>query len=204
MFISFEGLDHSGKTTQARLLVERLEKQGRNVLFLREPGGTRISEKIRDLLLDRANLELTQMTELFLFSAARTQLVHQIIIPALRSGTIVICDRFFDSTTAYQGYGRRLNLDDVKAINRIATGGTTPDLTVLVDVETDEIFRRRLAAGIAADRMESATKEFFDSVRAGYRALVQSEPGRFVCVDGMRAVETIHEDVWRCVQSRLR
>ncbi len=203
MFISFEGLDHSGKTTQAKLLVARLEKTGKSVLFLREPGGTRISEKIRDLLLDREHLELTQVTELFLFSAARTQLVQQVINPALRSGQIVICDRFADSTTAYQGYGRGLQLEDVKAVNRIATGGTTPDMTVLVDVETEEIFRRRAAAGISADRMEAASREFFEKIRSGYHALAAAEPGRYFLVNGMRPVDEIHDEVWRFVQSRI-
>jgi dTMP kinase len=203
MFISFEGLDHSGKTTQAKLLVDRLEGEGRKVLFLREPGGTRISEKIRDLLLDRQHLELTQLTELFLFSAARAQLVRQVIVPALRSGTIVVCDRFADSTTTYQGYGRGLPLNDVNAINRIATAGTTPDITVLVDVETEEIFRRRSAAGISADRMEAGSREFFDTIRSAYRSLALSESGRFFVVDGMRPVNVIHNDVWHLIETRL-
>jgi dTMP kinase len=204
MFITFEGLDCSGKTTQAKLLVDRLQSIGKDVVFLREPGGTTISEKIRDILLDKEHFDLTQGAELFLFSAARTQLVHHVIRPAIQSGKAVVCDRFFDSTTAYQGYGRRLNLEDVRAINRLATFGTTPDLTVLVEIGTDEMFRRRIAAGLTADRMESAGREFFDRIRNGYRAIVESEPNRFVVIDGMRSVQDIHDDLWRIVQSRFK
>lgn len=203
MFITFEGLDYSGKTTQAKLLVKRLQSEGHTVIFLREPGGTPISEKIRTILLDRQHLELTQRAELFLFSAARSQLVTQVIAPALAAGSIVVCDRFADSTTAYQGYGRGLPLDDVLTLNRIATAGTTPDLTVLVDVDTEEIFRRQAIAGVAADRMESAGRQFFESIRSGYRSLAQSEPRRFVLINGMRPVPTIHDDIWRTVQTRL-
>src|SRR5260221_8843037 len=115
MFITFEGLDGSGKTTQAALLVERLQAGGSDVVFLREPGGTVVSEKIRDILLDKQHLELSEKAELFLFSAARNQLVGQVICSSLRAGKAVVCDRFYDSTTAYQGYGRGLNLDEVKA-----------------------------------------------------------------------------------------
>src|ERR1051326_8607013 len=143
MFITFEGLDYSGKTTQASLLVERLKKLGHDVVFLREPGGTALSEKIRLILLDRKHIEITQKTELFLFSAARSQLVNDVIAPSLRAGKTVVCDRYADSTTAYQGYGRGLDLDEVKTINRIATAGTRPTVTVLVDVDASEIRRRR-------------------------------------------------------------
>jgi dTMP kinase len=201
MFITFEGIDCSGKTTQAKLVVERFTREGRNVLFLREPGGTPISEKIRELLLDRGHPELTQKAELFLFSAARTQLVAQVIAPALRSGHVVVCDRFYDSTTAYQGYGRGLDLQDVRHINGVAVAGTTPDLTLFIDIETDEIFRRQKDAGISADRMESAGSAFFEAVRRGYLAIARAEPGRFVVVDGMRPVQEIHTDIMRIIAS---
>jgi dTMP kinase len=203
MFITFEGLDRSGKTTQAKLLVGRLKDMHREVLFLREPGGTHLSEKIRDILLDKGHSEMSQTAELFLFSAARSQLVRQIITPALASGVIVICDRFADSTTAYQGYGRSLPLEDVRAINRIAIAGTTPDITVLVDIEPDESFRRQEAAGTVADRMESAGKDFFNAVRSGYLSLSRAEPQRIVVVDGMRPVHVIHEEIWSRIQPRL-
>jgi dTMP kinase len=203
MLITFEGTDYSGKSTQARMLVEWLEGEKRSVLFLREPGGTLISENIRRVLLDRKHLELTEIAELFLFSAARTQLISQVIRPALREGKIVLCDRFYDSTTAYQGYGRGLALADVKHINRIATSGVVPDLTLLVDVTAEEAARRREAAGQPADRMESAGREFFERVHAGYLAIAREEPARWVIIDGMRPVDAIQADIRTAVASRL-
>ncbi|MBI1805545.1 MAG: dTMP kinase [Ignavibacteria bacterium] len=203
MFITFEGIDYSGKSTQANLLVECLKQRGCDVLFLREPGGTAISEKIREILLDRHNLAITQKTELFLFSAARTQLVTEVIQPALKSGRVVVCDRFYDSTSAYQGYGRGLVPDDVRTINRIAASGTTPDLTLFINVDVDEVFRRWRSSGLSADRMESSGRRFFEDVRTGYQELAKSEPKRFITIDGMRPVETIHAEIWRIVQTRI-
>ena len=203
MFITFEGIDCSGKTTQAKLLVDRLKQVGKEVVFLREPGGTKISEKIRELLLDKRHLEMNQKAELFLFSAARTQLVSEVILPALGRNAIVICDRFHDSTTAYQGHGRGLRLPDVKAINMIATSGTIPDLTMLVDIEVDEIARRRRIAGLAEDRMESGGRTFFEHVRQGYLTIAQEEPKRFITINGMRPIQEIHEEIWNAVQQRL-
>lgn len=203
MFITFEGIDCSGKTTQARLLVERLKSLGREVVFLREPGGTAVSEFVRTLLLDRTHPELTQRAELFLFSAARTQLVTEVIRPALDAGRDVVCDRFYDSTTAYQGYGRGLDLAEVRAINRIAVCGTTPDLTLFVDVSVEEVERRKAAAGLTADRMESAGNDFFGKVRRGYRQLAIAEPDRVVVIDGSRSIDEIRESIWRIVQTKL-
>jgi dTMP kinase len=203
MLITFEGTDCSGKSTQARMLLEWLEEQKREVLFLREPGGTAISENIRELLLDAKHPELTRSAEILLFSAARAQLVSQVIRPALEKGTIVLCDRFYDSTTAYQGYGRGLPLEDVTLLNRLATTGLVPDLTVLVDVTLDEAARRREAAGQPADRMESAGRAFFERVRAGYHAMAHQEPTRWVVLDGMRPVEAIQSDIRAEVTLRL-
>ncbi len=203
MFITFEGIDYSGKTTQATLLVDMLKAQGRPVLFLREPGGTPISEKIREILLDREHGAMTRTAELFLFSAARTQLVHEVIRPALREGTIVVCDRFFDSTTAYQGHGRDLALADVETINRLAVGGTIPDLTVLVDVEPAEIMKRLKSSGASADRMESGGMEFFERVRRGYRSLAAADQKRFIVINGMRPVDVVRDDIWNRIQSTI-
>jgi dTMP kinase len=200
MFITFEGIDYSGKTTQAELLVNRLRAAGTEVLFLREPGGTLVSEKIREILLDRRHLEMTDRAEIFLFSAARAQLVEQVICPALRAGRTVVCDRFDDSTTAYQGYGRGLNLADVTTINRFATAGTRPDLTILVDVDVDEVVRRRVVAGMSADRMESLGRQFFETVRHAYMAIARAEPERFIILNGMRPIEEIHQEIWIAVQ----
>jgi dTMP kinase len=203
MLITFEGIDYSGKTTQANLLVERLKESGRDVLFLREPGGTPVSEKIRSILLDKQHLDLNSRAELLLFSAARSQLVRQVIVPALERRTVVVCDRFYDSTTAYQGYGRGIDLADIRVINKIATFGITPDRTFLVDVGLGEIARRRAASGLSADRMESEGKEFFERVRRGYLAIAAEEPARVSLLDGASTIEAIHDVIWNEVQQRF-
>lgn len=203
MFITFEGLDFCGKSTQASLLVDKLKKRKTVVHSLREPGGTGISERIRDLLLDKKNLEMTEAAELFLFSAARAQLVMEVIVPALQKGEVVICDRYYDSTTAYQGYGRGLNLDTVKSINRLATGGIDPDITFFVDIPVDEIDRRKKKAGMTFDRMESAGKAFYERVRKGYREIAAAESERFVTLDGMMSVDHLATAIWKSVETKL-
>lgn len=202
MFITFEGLDFSGKSTQAALLVEKLRKQHRTVHFIREPGGTAISETIRAILLDRTHAEMAPAAEILLFSASRAQLVSEVIRPALRRNDVVVCDRYCDSTTAYQGYGRGLNLDDVQAINRIATGGTMPDLTIFVDIPIDEIERRKSRAGLTFDRMENSGRAFYQRVQDGYRRLVHAEPDRWLCVDGLNTVQEIEAEIWSAVQQK--
>jgi dTMP kinase len=211
MFVTFEGLDLSGKSTQADRLVARLRRlheagQGKpgGVVHLREPGGTALSERLRHLLLDRNQLAIAERTELMLFSASRAQLVAEVIRPALAAKAIVICDRFYDSTTAYQGYGRGLDLDEVQWVNRVATGGLTPDCTVLVEISVQEMHARRASGGQEADRMEGSGAEFYERVRRGYRALAGAEPERFVTVDGMRPVEIVEEDIWRALSRRLQ
>jgi dTMP kinase len=204
MFVTFEGVDCSGKTTQASMLVDALRaRSGTIVHFIREPGGTAISERLREILLDRSNLELSELTELFLFSASRAQLVAQFIHPALARGETVVCDRFYDSTTAYQGYGRGLDLEAVRRINTVATAGTDPDLTLLVDIPVAEIEARKRASGSAPDRMENAGRAFYERVREGYLAIAREQPGRFVVVDGMRNVNAIALDIRRAVEERL-
>lgn len=203
MFITFEGLDYCGKSTQAKLLAERFRKRGRVVTLLREPGGTMISEKVRAILLDKSNLNMTPKAELLLFSAARAQLVTEVIKPALSRGEIVICDRFYDSTTAYQGFGRGISIDEVTALNRIAVDGTTPRLTLFISIEIDEIFRRQIAREAAADRMELNGRHFFEHVKRGYDNLASTEADRFVVLDGMQPIEVIHERIWHHVQTRM-
>jgi dTMP kinase len=206
MFLTFEGLDFSGKTTQARLVVEKLKAppphsgiSPRTVQFIREPGGTRISERLREILLDRKNLELSQMTELLLFSASRAQLVEEVILPALQGGETVVCDRYYDSTTAYQGYGRGLDLATIRRINAAATFGLKPDLTVLVDIPVEEIERRKGLTGISFDRMENSGKSFYEKVRNGYREIAREEPGRFVIVDGVKTIQELEQEIWNAV-----
>ncbi len=208
MLITFEGLDCSGKSTQAQLLAGRLEaeplpgdERPRTVRFLREPGGTSVSDRLRDILLDRATLELHERAELLLFEASRAQLVHRVIRPALERGEIVICDRYADSTTAYQGYGRGLDIIAVKQINGFATGELRPDLTVCVDITMEEISRRKRLRGDPADRMESAGSRFYERVRNGYLEIARCDPGRFVVVDGMPPVAEVQETVWRTVMA---
>ena len=203
MFITLEGIDYSGKTTQAKLLVESLKKTKKEVIFLREPGGTNISEKIRSILLDKQHLELTQIAELFLFSAARHQLVTEVIKPALKSGKFVVCDRYDDSTTAYQGYGRGIDLNDVKLINRIATEGLRPDLTFYLDVQIEEIFKRQQSKNVSTDRMEESGRIFFEKVRKGYLVLAKEEPERFIVVNGNRQIDIIHNEIWEIIKQRI-
>ena len=208
MFISFEGLDFSGKSTQVRRLVNRLERlsvfiqRGTLVHVLREPGGTTISERIRDLLLDRKNLALTDTAELLLFSASRAQLVSEVIRPAVLRGDVVVCDRYVDSTTAYQGHGRGIPLETVQALNAAATGGVMPELTLLIDIPVKEIRERKIKAGMAFDRMESSGAEFYERVRAGFHGIAAREPDRFRIIDGLRSVEEIQAEIWSLVEEK--
>ncbi|MBI5471121.1 MAG: dTMP kinase [Ignavibacteriae bacterium] len=204
MFITFEGLDFSGKSTQAKLLVERLRQQHSIVHFIREPGGTAISERIRDILLDKQHLEMSDTAEILLFSASRAQLVTQAILPALMRSEIVVCDRYCDSTTAYQGYGRGLDLDAVRSINALATQSTSPDLTVLVDIPVDEIELRKSKAGLSFDRMESSGREFYERVRNGYKRMAAEEPARWIVVDGTEPIPQIQATIWKTVETKMK
>jgi len=202
MFITFEGLDYSGKSTQVTRAVDRLKSGGRSVLLVREPGGTEIGEKIRSILLDKKSKGMTDISELMLFSACRAQLVNEVIQPALAAGTVVVCDRFYDSTTAYQGWGRGIDLGAVRAINTTATFGLVPELTIYLDVHLDEIERRIRTSGAGKDRMESNGRKFYERVRQGYLDLAKTEQ-RFVVIDGDRAVDVVHEEIWSLIAKRL-
>ncbi len=203
MFISFEGIDCCGKTTQAKLLVEKLKNENRDVLFLREPGGTEISEQIRQILLNKKNLKMTQITELLLFSASRAQLVSEVIKPALIKNTVVITDRYVDSTTAYQGHGRGLHYGGVKGINAVATVGVMPKKTFFIDISVQEMYARRQSIHQEIDRMELGNEEFFNRVRDGYLEIAKGEPGRFVVIDGKQPIEAIHEEIWKVTDGML-
>jgi len=177
---------------------------GHQVVLLREPGGTTISEQVRDILLDNKHKEMDRITEFLLFSASRAQLVSEVILPALRENKTVVCDRFYDSSTAYQGWGRGINIEDVKRINHIATLGTVPDITFLIDIPPNESVRRKnLMPGSAVDRMEVSGITFYEQVRNGYLAIAKSEPERFVVIDGMKSVKEIAQEVWMVVSDRL-
>jgi len=200
MFITFEGLDASGKSTQAELTAARLRESGEKVIVLREPGGTNLGELIRSILLD-VNSKIEPVAEVFLFSAARSQLVSEVIKPSLAEGTIVICDRYVDSTTTYQGYGRGISPDSIRAINRAAIDGVLPDITFFIDISLDEIERRQISAGKITDRMERAGREFFERTRQGYYELSRTED-RLHIIQGERSPEEIFNEIWTIVQQK--
>ena len=209
LFITFEGTEGSGKSTQIALLAGRLTGLGHTVRVLREPGGTPIGEEIRHTLKhSNVNHGMTPETELLLMNASRAQLVREVIRPALNSGVIVLCDRFYDSTTAYQGYGRELDLELVRQTIACAVGETRPDLTLLltVSVEVSEARRQgRLLPGLenVRDRMEEADRGFFERVEEGYRKLVVTEPDRVRTIDATLAVDRVSQAVWMAVEPLL-
>lgn len=203
MFLTFEGIDCCGKTTQAKLIVEKLQSQGQTVLFLREPGGTEISEQIRQILLNKKNLKMTHIAELLLFSASRAQLVSEVIKPELLKKHVVITDRFVDSTTVYQGYGRGLHHGGVKGINAVAVNGVMPNKTFFIDIPVQEMYTRRQSGHLERDRMEMSNEDFYNRVRDGYLALAKEEPGRFVVINGKQPIQAIHEIIWKVVDGML-
>jgi dTMP kinase len=207
-FISFEGNEGSGKSTQIGLLAERLRRAGRLVTQLREPGGTPIGEEIRHTLKhSSANHAMTPETELLLMNASRAQLVREVIRPALAGGHVVLCDRFYDSTVVYQGYGRGLPMNLVLSIIEAAVGETRPDLTLLLDIPlaTSELRRiSRLGSQPAIrDRFEEAERSFFERIERGYRQVAAADPRRIQVVDATRAVAEVHEAIWQWVAARL-
>ena len=206
LFITFEGNEGSGKSTQVSLLAKRLAAQGREVLTLREPGGTPIGEEIRHTLKHSAvNQAMTPEAELLLMNASRAQLVREVIRPALAAGKVVLSDRFYDSTTAYQGYGRGLDLSVVKAVVEFAVGSTRPDLTLLMTVPP-EVSAQRLRARQATlpfmrDRIEEADREFFERVAEGYAAILAAEPARVKPVAALGGVDQIAAAIWDLVEA---
>jgi|UniRef100_UPI003784E420 dTMP kinase len=196
--LSFEGSEGCGKSTQIRLLRERLEKSGRKVEVLREPGGTEIGESIRHLLQHaKEGHSMTPETELLLFAASRAQIVREKIRPLLEAGVFVILDRFLDSTTVYQGIARGLPLESVRSINAFAIGGTLPQLTLLLDLDVQTAWKRIRATGRELDRMESQPPEFFEKVRQGYLEIARAEPSRVKIIDASATSEVVHESIWR-------
>lgn len=202
LFITFEGIDGCGKSTQIKLLTEYLDKIGKPCLLVREPGGTEIGEKIRSILLDKENNEMSPAAELLLFEAARAQIVNEKIRPAIESGTTVICDRFYDSTFAYQGVARSLGEDLVITLNDIATSGLAPDITFLLDLSVEDALARRKGRGEADDRMELLGLEFQRSVREGYLKAAELFD-RIKVIDAGRSPEEIFGDITAAVEERL-
>ena len=199
--ITFEGIDGSGKTTQIDLLEAELKQQGIPTLILREPGGTRLSEKIRNILLDRNNMNLSSSAESLLFVAARAQLLTEKIQPALERNKFVICDRFADSTVAYQGYGRGLNVEYLEELNKFATGCIQPDITIILDVDPEKASLRM--GNEVPDRMESTGIEFFKRVQEGYYEITQRYPQRCTIIDGSQAEHKVFESIMNEINNKL-
>lgn len=194
LFITVEGIDGCGKSTQARLIAAALEAAGHDVLRLREPGGVKISEQIRAILLDPANAEMGDVCELLLYEAARAQLVHQVIRPALAAGKTVVCDRFYDSTTAYQAFADGLDRNMVSQANELAVDGCRPNLTFVFDLPVEDALRRRSGRG-AEDRLELKGMEFQERVAAGFRAVAADEPERVKLIDAGGSIAEVFSSV---------
>ena len=196
LFITFEGPDGCGKTTQMNLLAQYFEKKGKKVVLTREPGGKGLGEKVREILLNYDG-EVSDRCESFLFLADRAQNIDIIVKPAVKQGEIVLCDRHIDSTVAYQGYGRGLDINEINILNNLATGGKKPDLTLVFDVDVETSMKR---VGKEKDRMESAGIDFHNRVRNGYLELAKQEPTRIKVLDATKTIEEIHEKVVEIIE----
>jgi dTMP kinase len=195
MFITFEGIDLCGKSTQVKLLYDYFIKNKKKVVLVREPGGTLISEKIRKILLDKDNSKMKYLTEFLLFSASRHQLTEEIIKPLLKKNYNVICDRYYDSSTAYQGYGGKIDLKIINQINKIATNNLAPDLSFLIDINYDENIKRRKLSGKIHDRIEQKEKNYYRKVISGYRTIAKLNSKRFKVINGKKEINIIHKEI---------
>ena len=200
--ITFEGIDGAGKSTQIQLLEAEFNKLGILYKTFREPGGTDLSEKIREILLDKDNLELYSNAESLLFAAARAQLTVEQIKPAIAKGECVICDRFTDSTIAYQGYGRGLNIKNLEIINNIATEGLTPDITFILDIDPGKASERMRAE--SPDRMEAAGIDFFQKIRQGYHQIMEQFPYRCIVINAEQSQENISKEINQIIMKRFK
>jgi len=203
LFITFEGIDLCGKSTQVRLLAEHLRGKKIEVVLSREPGGPPISEKIRHILLSREHAAMRPLTELLLYEAGRAQHTEELIRPALEAGRCVILDRYGDASTAYQGWGRQLGADLVRRLNELATGGLRPDITVLLDLPPEEAARRAPKKDWQADRLEGEAIEFHRRVWEGYRRMATEEPDRIKIIDGLGPVDDIHNQILALIEPLL-
>lgn len=209
VFITFEGIEGCGKTTQIGMLKEYLESKNYPVLMTREPGGTGLGERIRAILLNSSSEIIAPLAEFFLYEACRAQILEEVIKPALKNNKIVLCDRFADSTIAYQGYGKGLDLDAVKEINKLAAGAVIPDLTFIIDCEVDAGLKRAWARINSAktknkeDRFEKEDIEFHKRVRDGYLKVAAAEPDRIKVINGTHDIDTIHKEICGIVEKRL-
>ena len=200
--ITFEGIDGSGKSTQIQLLEAEFEKLGISYKIFREPGGTKLSEKIRTILLDKENIELYSNAESLLFAAARAQLTAEQIKPAITKGEFVICDRFTDSTIAYQGYGRGLNINNLELINTIATNGLIPDITFILDIDPQKATERLKT--VNPDRMEATGIDFFKKIRQGYCQIREQNQSRCIVINGERPQKDISEEIYNIIMEKFK
>jgi dTMP kinase len=202
MFITFEGIDYSGKSTQAKLLYEYLQSKKVKSLLVREPGGTKISEKIREILLNREHLEMLPLTEFFLFSASRSQLVNEVIKPNLKRSVVVICDRYYDSSSAYQGYGGKVDVKKIFEVNDFAASGLKPDMTFFIDIPPKKAFARAKEKH-TFDRIETKQLSFYNRVRKGFLDIANKNKKRFVVIDGEKSIDEIHRTVIQIIKNNL-
>lgn len=204
MFITLEGPDGSGKTTQVQPLADAIRTAGYDLVVTREPGGTEIGDQVRQVIMDLGNTKMFPQAEILLFQASRAQLVRQVILPALAAGQVVLCDRYADSTIAYQGYGHQTNLEELKQIIHFATGGLTPDLTVYLDIEAEAGLRRRSGEGEEWNRLDAYELDFHKRVREGYRQMIAAEPARWVTIDAGQPVAQVQAEMQTAVLNRLK
>ena len=204
MFITLEGPEGSGKTSHIPHLVEYLREQNYSVFPTREPGGTSISEQIRDILHDLKNAEMDPRTETLLYQAARAQIVKQVIRPRLADGEIVISDRYYDSTIAYQGYGHQQDLDQIRALVKYATDGLTPDLTILLDVDAEVGLTRKTQDGVEWNRLDAYTVEFHQRVCKGYLEMVKADPDRWIVIDARQEWERVQDELRKTIIAKLK
>ncbi len=207
LFITFEGPDGAGKSTQIELVADHLSQLDYDVLYTREPGGTPIGDKIRQIVLDADNTEMAIQTEVLLYSASRAQLVEQVILPHLAQGGVVLCDRYADSFYAYQGYGRQIDFEILQRITAFATQHLQPDLTIYLDLESERGLKRRQAANKSSDaewnRLDQLDLSFHERVRAGYLEMAQAEPSRWLIVDATASVEVINRQICQRLETML-
>jgi dTMP kinase len=203
MFITLEGPEGSGKTSHIPALAEAIRQAGYAIVVTREPGGTRIGDEIRSTLLSLRHTEMHPTTEILLFQASRSQLVNQVIRPALAEGKVVLCDRYADSTLAYQGYGHQTNLEELSRIVAFATGGLKPDLTVLMDVDIETGLKRRSSDEDNWNRLDAKEIAFHQRVREGYHHMAAAEPARWVTVDAAQSLDKVQADLIKVVLKRL-
>ncbi|MBM4158210.1 MAG: dTMP kinase [Ignavibacteria bacterium] len=204
MFITFEGIDLCGKSTQASMLYKYLTDNGKKAVLVREPGGTLISERIRDILLDKRNLAMESLTEFLLFSSSRCQLTKEVILPNLKKNYIVICDRYYDSSTAYQGYGGGVDLKIIEKINKIAASGLKPDVTFFINIGYGESLKRRRLINKKHDRIELKEQRYYKRVYEGYIDIAKSERKRIVEIDGTKKINDIHKIIVTNLKNKFK